>query len=122
MASGVFRRGDLYSASDATLLFHRDGKTTTVSLMDFGTDRSLRTNGKSDGAINMDPDGPRVSDEITMTLTAAIPLAYRPDAASAAAIGDGAGLPKHTPPGPNPLRPVRSDRVGPPLPREPGGA
>jgi len=60
MASGVFRRGDLYSASDATLLFHRDGKTTTVSLMDFGTDRSLRTNGKSDGAINMDPNGPRV--------------------------------------------------------------
>src|SRR5713101_8303251 len=27
MASGVFRRGDLYSASDATLQFHRDGKT-----------------------------------------------------------------------------------------------
>jgi len=51
MASGVFRRGDLYSANDATMLFHRDGKTTTVSLMDFGTDRSLRTNGKSDGAI-----------------------------------------------------------------------
>src|SRR3989475_417900 len=96
MASGVFRRGDLYSASDATMLFHRDGKTTTVSLMDFGTDRSLRTNGKSDGAINMDPDGPRVSDEITMTLTAAIPLAYRPDAASAAVIGIGTGLTTHT--------------------------
>ncbi|HYS77074.1 MAG TPA: hypothetical protein VEM38_13350, partial [Burkholderiales bacterium] len=84
MASGVFRRGDLYSERDATMLFHRDGKTATVSLMDFGTDRSLRTNGKSDGAINMDPDGARISDEITMTLTAAIPLAYRPDAKSAA--------------------------------------
>src|SRR5207248_4582843 len=86
MASGVFRRGELYSASDATLLFHRDGKTTTVSLMDFGTDRSRRTNGKSDGAINMNPYGPRVSDEITMTLTAAIPLAYRTTATSSAVI------------------------------------
>src|SRR5258705_19397 len=64
--------------------------------MDFGTDRSLRTNGKSDGAINMDPNGARVSDEITMTLTAAIPLAYRPDATSAAVIGIGTGLTTHT--------------------------
>ena len=96
MASGVFRRGDLYSERDATMLFHRDGKTATVSLMDFGTDRSLRTNGKSDGAINMDPNGARISDEITMTLTAAIPLAYRPDAKSAAVIGIGTGLTTHT--------------------------
>jgi len=113
MASGVFRRGDLYSASDATMLFHRDGKTTTVSLMDFGTDRSLRTNGKSDGAINMDPDGPRVSDEITMTLTAAIPLAYRPDAASAAVIGIGTGLTTHTLLGSNALRSVETIEIEP---------
>ena len=113
MASGVFRRGALYSASDATLLFHRDGKTTTVSLMDFGTDRSLRTNGKSDGAINMDPNGPRVSDEITMTLTAAIPLAYRPDAASAAVIGIGTGLTTHTLLGSNALRSVETIEIEP---------
>src|SRR3989475_74408 len=113
MASGVFRRGDLYSARDATLLFHRDGKTTTVSLMDFGTDRSLRTNGKSDGAINMDPNGPRVSDEITMTLTAAIPLAYRPDAASAAVIGIGTGLTTHTLLGSNVLRSVETIEIEP---------
>src|SRR6266478_5904508 len=113
MASGVFRRGDLYSASDATFLFHRDGKTTTVSLMDFGTDRSLRTNGKSDGAINMDPNGPRVSDEITMTLTAAIPLAYRPDAASAAVIGIGTGLTTHTLLGSGALRSVETIEIEP---------
>ncbi|HEY6239296.1 MAG TPA: hypothetical protein VIW78_00500 [Burkholderiales bacterium] len=113
MASGVFRRGDLYSASDATMLFHRDGKTTTVSLMDFGTDRSLRTNGKSDGAINMDPDGPRVSDEITMTLTAAIPLTYRPDAASAAVIGIGTGLTTHTLLGSSALRSVETIEIEP---------
>jgi predicted membrane-bound spermidine synthase len=113
MASGVFRRGDLYSASDASLLFHRDGKTATVSLLDFGTDRSLRTNGKSDGAINMDPDGPRVSDEITMTLTAAIPLAYRPEATSAAVIGIGTGLTTHTLLGSNALRSVETIEIEP---------
>jgi spermidine synthase len=113
MASGVFRRGDLYSANDATLLFHRDGKTTTVSLMDFGTDRSLRTNGKSDGAINMDPNGARVSDEITMTLTAAIPLAYRPDATSAAVIGIGTGLTTHTLLGSSALRSVETIEIEP---------
>jgi spermidine synthase len=96
MASGVYRRGELYSAQQATLLFHRDGKTATVSLLDFGTDRSLRTNGKSDGAINMDANGARVSDEVTMTLTAALPLAYNAVARNAAVIGIGTGLTTHT--------------------------
>src|SRR5690242_4943344 len=113
MASGVFRRGDLYSQSDATMIFYRDGKTTTVSLMDFGTDRSLRTNGKSDGAINMDPNGARVSDEVTMTLTAAIPLAFRPDAASAAVIGIGTGLTTHTLLGSRALRSVETIEIEP---------
>jgi predicted membrane-bound spermidine synthase len=113
MASGVFRRGDLYSERDATMLFHRDGRTTTVSLMDFGTDRSLRTNGKSDGAVNMDPNGPRVSDEVTMTLTAAIPLAYRPDARNAAVIGIGTGLTTHTLLGSVGLRSVETIEIEP---------
>ena len=113
MASGVFRHGDLYTTRDATLLMHRDGKTTTVSLMDFGTDRSLRTNGKSDGAVNMDENGPRVSDEVTMTLTAAIPLAYRPDAATAAVIGIGTGLTTHTLLGSSALRSVETIEIEP---------
>jgi len=113
MASGVFRHGDLYTTRDATLLMHRDGKTTTVSLMDFGTDRSLRTNGKSDGAVNMDPNGPRVSDEVTMTLTAALPLAYRPDAQAAAVIGIGTGLTTHTLLGSSALRSVETIEIEP---------
>jgi len=113
MASGVFRHGDLYTTREATMLSHRDGKTTTVSLMDFGSDRSLRTNGKSDGAINMDPNGPRVSDEVTMTLTAAIPLAYRPDAQSAAVIGIGTGLTTHTLLGSGTLRSVETIEIEP---------
>ena len=95
MASGVFRRGDLYTEQDAKLIFHKDGKTATVSMMDFSEGRSLRTNGKSDGAINMQP-GARVSDEITMVLTGALPLAFKPDARHAAVIGVGTGLSTHT--------------------------
>ncbi len=95
MASGVFRRGDLYSAQDAELLYYRDGKTTSVSLMRFAEGTSLRTNGKSDGAINLEP-GARISDEVTMVLTAAVPLAHRPDAKTAAVIGIGTGLTTHT--------------------------
>ena len=95
MASGVFRRGDLYTKKDAKLIYYKDGKTTSVALMDFQDDRSLRTNGKSDGAINM-AGGPIVSDEITMTLTGALPLAFKPDAREAAVIGIGTGLTTHT--------------------------
>ena len=95
MASGVFRRGDLFSDQTAKLIYYRDGKTTSVALMDFGEDRSLRTNGKSDGAIAMQ-GGPIVSDEITMTLTGALPLAFKPDAREVAVIGVGTGLSTHT--------------------------
>ena len=95
MASGVFRRGELYTERDAKLIYHKDGKTATVSMMDFSEGRSLRTNGKSDGAINMKP-GARISDEITMVLTGALPLAFSPDARHAAVIGVGTGLSTHT--------------------------
>lgn len=95
MASGVFRRGDLYGPEEAKIVSYRDGKTTTVSLLDFPDGRSLRTNGKSDGAIRMD-EGARVSDEITMVLTAAVPLAVKPDASDVAVIGIGTGLTTHT--------------------------
>jgi len=95
MASGVFRRGDLFAESDVKVISHHDGKTTTVSMLDFSEGRSLRTNGKSDGAINMNPLGARISDEITMVLTAALPLAYLPQAKHAAVIGIGTGLTTH---------------------------
>jgi spermidine synthase len=96
MASGVFRHGEIYDKNDATLVSHKDGKTTTVSLMDFPEGRSLRTNGKSDGAIALDPAKPRISDEVTMVLTAAVPMAIKPEAKHAAVIGIGTGLTTHT--------------------------
>ena len=44
----------------------------------------------------MDPAAPRISDEITMVLTGAIPMAVKPDAKQIAVIGIGTGLTTHT--------------------------
>ncbi|MCD6043878.1 MAG: Spermine synthase, partial [Burkholderiales bacterium] len=55
MTAGVFRYGEVGSSSDATILFQKDGKTATVHLVKYDDATSLRTNGKSDGSINMNP-------------------------------------------------------------------
>jgi predicted membrane-bound spermidine synthase len=96
LTAGVFRHGDLSSSADAKILYQRDGKTATVHLVRYGDATSIRTNGKSDGSINMDREGPRGSDEITMVLTGAVPLALKPASKSAAVIGVGTGLTMHT--------------------------
>ncbi|HUG76782.1 MAG TPA: hypothetical protein VML57_04785, partial [Burkholderiales bacterium] len=96
MTAGVFRHGELAASRDAAILYQKDGKTATVHLVKYPEATSLRTNGKSDGSINLDPDGARGSDEITMVLTAALPLALKPEARSAAVIGIGTGLTTHT--------------------------
>jgi spermidine synthase len=95
MTAGVFRQGDLSTSANAKILFNKDGKTATVHLVGYGEVYSIRTNGKSDGSINMDRASARGSDEITMVLTGAIPLALKPDAKSAAVIGIGTGLTMH---------------------------
>jgi spermidine synthase len=96
MTAGVFRHGDVGSSRDATILYARDGKTATVHLVKYRDATSLRTNGKSDGSINMERDGERGTDEITMVLTAALPLALKPEAKTAAVIGIGTALTTHT--------------------------
>ena len=70
MTAGVFRHGELATSRDAKILFAKDGKTATVHLVQYADATSLRTNGKSDGSINLDRDAVRGSDEITMVLTA----------------------------------------------------
>jgi predicted membrane-bound spermidine synthase len=95
MVSGVFRHGTIYTAAEMKPLFYKDGKTATVSLAEFPEGTSIRTNAKSDGAINL-KSGARISDEITMVLTAVLPLALKPEAKNAAIIGMGTGLTVHT--------------------------
>ena len=96
MTAGVFRHGDLSSSRDAKILYRKDGKTATVHLVAYPEAVSIRTNGKSDGSINLKPEGERGSDEITMVLTGALPLALRPETKSAAVIGIGTALTMHT--------------------------
>jgi spermidine synthase len=96
MTAGVFRHGELGTSKDATILFGKDGKTATVHLVKYADATSLRTNGKSDGSINMNLEGERGTDEITMVLTAALPLSLKPEAKTAAVIGIGTGLTTHT--------------------------
>ena len=96
MTAGVFRHGDLSASQGARILYSRDGRTATVHLVGYAEATSIRTNGKSDGSINLDPKGERGSDEITMVLTGALPIALQPRARSAAVIGIGTGLTTHT--------------------------
>jgi len=96
MTAGVFRHGDLAATRAAEVLFARDGKTATVHLVKYPEATSLRTNGKSDGSINLDRAGERGSDEITMVLTAGLPLSLKPGTKTAAVIGIGTGLTTHT--------------------------
>jgi len=94
LMSGVYRFGEIYDAEDASILYYKDGRTASVSLVDFSEGRSIRTNGKSDGGVNM--VGGRLVDEMTMVLTGALPLALKPDARRVAVIGIGTGITAHT--------------------------
>jgi spermidine synthase len=89
-ASGVFRSGVARLGSGENVVFHRDGKTATVDVVDHGRVRAIRTNGKSDAAIGMGET--LVSDEYTMALLAVLPLGHRPEAKTAAVIGFGSGM------------------------------
>ena len=96
MASGVYRQGILLNPKDTSILFHKDGKTATVDLVDHGGGfTSIRTNGKSDASIQLDVRKPRAIDESTMIFAAALPLALHPDAKAVANIGFGSGLTSH---------------------------
>ena len=93
MASGVYRRGWLLPKEHGVLV-QLDGKTTTVSVTGNQEILSLRSNGKSDGAVRMD-GGPPTDDEITMTLLGALPQFLAPEARRVANIGFGTGMTAH---------------------------
>ncbi len=96
MTAGVFRHGDLSSSRDAAILYRKDGKTATVHLARYHDAISIRTNGKSDGSVTLEGAARRGTDEITMVLTGALPLALKPEAREVAVIGIGTGLTTHT--------------------------
>lgn len=93
MGAGVFREGRARLPAGTEVVYARDGKTATVHVMGSGDGtRALATNGKTDGAVQMKPGGEITGDEITMTMLGALPLVYKPDAATVAVIGFGTGM------------------------------
>lgn len=91
-ASGVFRTGVARLAPGTHILFHQDGKTATVDVLDTEGLRAIRTNGKTDAAIIADRRRPPTEDEMTMALLAMMPLTQVPGAQTAAVIGFGSGM------------------------------
>ena len=89
-ASGAYRTGNLLG-DDFKVVFYRDGKTASVSVLEDENTLSIRTNGKADAAIHKDSES-YTSDESTMTMLGLLPLLARPDARLAANIGFGSGL------------------------------
>jgi len=97
MASTVYRTGIAERSSDYSLLFQKDGKTSSVHVISSSDGLiTISTNGKPDAAINNHDDDNMGPDEPTMVLIAAIPLAINPDIKTVANIGMGSGLTTHT--------------------------
>jgi predicted membrane-bound spermidine synthase len=105
LTSGVFRRLRVEDSRRYTTEYYADGRTATISVSaDSSGMRVLSTNGKADASIRGStraacvPGTPLRSfqgDEITQFLTGLLPLAYAPEARTAAMIGLGSGISSH---------------------------
>lgn len=96
LASGVYRNGNSLIDANDRMLFYRDGKTASVSVIEApGGDAIIATNGKPDAAIMLGKNHP-TSDEPTMTLAAALPLSMLDAPKRVGVIGFGSGLTTHT--------------------------
>ncbi|MEW8334107.1 MAG: hypothetical protein AB2601_14890 [Candidatus Thiodiazotropha sp.] len=100
MASGIYRHG-LTEVPLGEIIFHKDGKTSTVAVRQIGSKLALLNNGKPDAALVLRKEsaGGKVepgADEPTMVLAGTLPYVYRPNALDIANIGLGSGLTAHT--------------------------
>jgi predicted membrane-bound spermidine synthase len=95
MTSGVYRTGEAKLPEGAQVIYLRDGKTATISLVEKNGRVTIATNGKPDAGIQMGPGEPS-PDEVTMVLAAAVPLSMQPHPLRVANIGFGSGLTTHT--------------------------
>ena len=91
MASGVFREGSARLADSVKMLYHADGKTATVDVIETDNQRLLITNGKTDASIALSGHSP-TTDEPTQVLLGALAIAANPKAKRAAVIGMGSGI------------------------------
>jgi spermidine synthase len=97
VASGVFRHGQSTLLKTDKVIFYKDGKTASVaSVLSSNGSMQISTNGKTDAAIQLRDDRPVSTDEPTMTLLAALPLAMHQSPQKVGVIGFGSGLTTHT--------------------------
>ena len=96
LVSGVFRSGVAKLMPSSRVSFYKDGKTATVAVTEnAGGIVTISTNGKPDASIQMNQSKPYTADEVTMVLAGVLPMAYMPNAKTAATIGMGSGLTTH---------------------------
>ena len=96
LASGVYRNGNSLIDANDRVLFYRDGKTASVSVIEAPEgDLVIATNGKPDAAIMLGKGHP-TNDEPTMMLAAALPLSMQDAPKRVGVIGFGSGLTMHT--------------------------
>jgi spermidine synthase len=106
LASGVYRTGIIPKADEREVLFHRDGRTATVTTTRLKTNGvlSLVTNGKPDASLppvwfqscdTVTKQVPMTGDPATQTLSPLVALAHAPMARTAAMIGQGSGMSSH---------------------------
>ena len=105
LTSGVFRYGTVQAPGTREVLFYKDGRTATVSVRRIPDTHglTLATNGKPDASLGpewlnakVEPKpGAFTHDAPTQLFVPLIPLAYVPNAKSAAVIGFGSGMTSH---------------------------
>lgn len=97
LASGVFRHGKSSVSKDSEVVYYKDGKTASVSVINTKPGAlAIATNGKPDAAIMMAPGIGPTADEPTMALLAALPLTMHASPQKIGVIGFGSGLTTHT--------------------------
>lgn len=97
LASGVFRHGLTQLNPADKILFYRDGKTASVSVVGSSNGgMRIATNGKVDASLTTaEGVGPQY-DEPTMAIVAAVPLSLHPKPERIGVIGFGSGMSTHT--------------------------
>ena len=97
LSSGVYRTGNVQLHEETEMLFYRDGKTASISVVNHPSGITvISTNGKPDASVQGLEELPPTNDEPTMIVAGALPLAYLPNARTAAVIGFGSGMTTHT--------------------------
>ncbi|WP_282247001.1 fused MFS/spermidine synthase [Stenotrophomonas sp. PS02300] len=103
LTSSVYRHGRVTLEQSAEMLYLNDGKTATVAVYQTpnkggapGATRSIATNGKVDAGMASGIEQAPTTDESTMVMLAALPMAMKNDYSRVGVIGFGSGLTTHT--------------------------